>query len=399
MNIAQITPYYFPTTKWLGPVSIVHEISRYLLKKEYTVSIITSFPTEPFQPYEVLPKIKIFRYHKLKGLQTYFISPLLFFHFFRRQKYDIIHIHNYRNFFSDIGAFYAKIRKTPLILTPHGTLERNGAQRRGFASSQQIFDIYDKLTFCFAAKAAQWILFSSRQEKKYSNDYRTNNMVIPFGIDVNRFRKPIMKKSFHKKMDIEDDEFILLSVGRISREKNTLLLLKALKILKKTGYENITVVLVGELVSAIGGSKKNDYLTTIREFASKYGLLNKIKFVGGVYGEDLINIYLSSNIYVCVSLAENFCIPILEAAASRLPIVSTKVGIAPDFIDNMKSGVLLKNYTPTNLANEIRYLIDNKEVAEEIGKRAYLKAKKKYSWNKVGQEIEKIYLTALRDNI
>lgn len=140
MHIAQLAPYYFPTKRWIGPASVVHELSRYFSKLGNEVSIITSFPSEQINSYEVLPYTKLYHFAILKGMKTYSFSPFLPLHFLKNQKYDIFHIHAYRNFFSDLGALFSKIKKIPLILTPHGTLERNVAARRGFNSAQKFFN-------------------------------------------------------------------------------------------------------------------------------------------------------------------------------------------------------------------------------------------------------------------
>lgn len=389
MRIAQVTPYYFPSKGWIGPITVVHEISRQLASRNHEVSIITTVPSNSLACYESLPNVSVFRYKLLKGVKTYFIAPLALLHIIKQKKYDIIHIHGYRNFFADIGTFFSFSTRRPLIMTPHGALEQNVAQRRGFLFEQMKFDRYDRFVRDYVPRAAKRIFFSSKQEKRLSK-FKHKGVIVPFGVDIERFQKP-KSESFRKKLFIAEDEVVILSVARISLEKNTLMLLKALNIIKQKGFNNIKLVIVGESLSAVGRSNKKDYYAQITDYIKKYNLYNDIRIIKGLFGSDLVTAYSSADIFVLISLAENFCLPILEAAAVKLPIISTKVGVAPDFIADKKNGILLKNIEITELVEAIIFLIENPIQAKKMGKKAFEKAKKRYSWKIIGNKINQHY--------
>ena len=101
----------------------------------------------------------------------------------------------------------------------------------------------------------------------------------------------------------------ILSVGTIEERKNTLLAVKALHHLP----EELSLVLVG---------RPTKYDETIRQYAAKHGLTNRVKLLHGVSDEELPALYAGAEAFVYPSRYEGFGIPIIEAIAMGLPVVA-----------------------------------------------------------------------------
>ena len=101
----------------------------------------------------------------------------------------------------------------------------------------------------------------------------------------------------------------ILSVGTIEERKNTLLAVKALHHLP----EELSLVLVG---------RSTKYAETIRQYAAKHGLTNRVKLLHGVSDEELPALYAGAEAFVYPSRYEGFGIPIIEAIAMGLPVVA-----------------------------------------------------------------------------
>ncbi len=97
------------------------------------------------------------------------------------------------------------------------------------------------------------------------------------------------------------------------------------------------------------------------------------------------------NIYVCSSIKEGLPYTILEAMQAGLPIVSTNVGAIPEVITDGKSGLLVELKNPEQLAEKIKYLIDNPDIAKRLGEQAKKDVAEKFSLKQMIEKTEELY--------
>jgi len=135
---------------------------------------------------------------------------------------------------------------------------------------------------------------------------------------------------FYKRNDTCQSRPIhILYTGRIDRAKGLVDILDAIKILIDQGED-----LIFNLVGNIG--KDKSILEEINNKAINYGISNRIIFHGyKPLGEELFKFYKDSDIYIIASQnSEGFPRTIWEAMAHSLPVIATKVGSIPAFIEN-----------------------------------------------------------------
>lgn len=167
-----------------------------------------------------------------------------------------------------------------------------------------------------ACKVADVIIAVSEQTK--------NDIVIFFGINPNkikviyqavdeRFLKPSSKTEQQQiKIEYNLPTDFLLYVGTIEERKNLLSILKAIKDLP-----NQTLVVVG---------KKRNYFKHIQSYILQNNLTNRVFFPENISNADLPKIYSLAKAFVYPSLFEGFGIPIIEAIACKVPVITTKGG-------------------------------------------------------------------------
>ncbi len=167
-----------------------------------------------------------------------------------------------------------------------------------------------------ACKVADVIIAVSEQTK--------NDIVIFFGINPNkikviyqavdeRFLKPILETEQQQiKTEYNLPTDFLLYVGTIEERKNLLSILKAIKDLP-----NQTLVVVG---------KKRNYFKHIQAYILQNNLTNRVFFPENISNADLPKIYSLAKAFVYPSLFEGFGIPIIEAIACKVPVITTKGG-------------------------------------------------------------------------
>ena len=97
------------------------------------------------------------------------------------------------------------------------------------------------------------------------------------------------------------------------------------------------------------------------------------------------------DIYVSSSVKEGLPYSILEAMAAELPIITTAVGGVPEMIKDNDNGLLIEPKNYKILAEKIKYLIENKPLAQRLGQQARQDVKENFSKEKMIRETFKQY--------
>ncbi|WP_299229315.1 glycosyltransferase [uncultured Psychroserpens sp.] len=237
----------------------------------------------------------------------------------------VLHCHMYHGFLLGLihKLFYKNI---PIIFTLHSsTIENFGRKLMLYLTKP--FRVKD---IVFSINAKTWYL-------------KTKSEIIPNGVNFNELT-PASQRN-HKKTE----PFTFLFLGRLNTEKNPLRMVSAAQQLLAHNIENFVIDFVGrgimqsELESAIGNNKLSQHFNIL-------GFQNNIKpFLD------------KAHCLVLPSLWEGMPVSLIEAAAAKLPIISTPVGSIPDFLNNTNAYV-------SNLENFHMAMIDvynNYEVAIE----------------------------------
>ncbi|WP_201353784.1 glycosyltransferase [Hydrogenimonas urashimensis] len=205
------------------------------------------------------------------------------------------------------------------------------------------------------------ILFSKDQFKYF---YKKNYKIIPNGIDIKKYL--ISTQKF--------DKFTFLSVGRLEKQKNHLLLLECSKKLKERG-KRFQVLIAGK-----GKLRKNLERNIIQN-----NLENHVYLLGS--RSDIPELMAKSHVFVMPSLWEGLPIVLLEAGASKLPILTTPVGSIPSLV-NDSCGYLS---TLNDFCNSMELILDNYNIAINKATKMQKIIKDTYSINGITKKHEKIY--------
>lgn len=84
-------------------------------------------------------------------------------------------------------------------------------------------------------------------------------------------------------------------------------------------------------------------------------------------------------------------ITIIEAMASCLPVIASNVGGVRELVEDNKTGFLLHQQSPAELAKKIIYLLKNKNEAQKFGKLGKTKAEKEFSVSTMVKQYQNLY--------
>lgn len=196
------------------------------------------------------------------------------------------------------------------------------------------------------------------------------------GVDTELFEPRNDKSGLRKELGIEEDEIVVLYVGRLDLVKGVNYLLQAAKRIL-TNHDNIKFLIVGE------GSLRQKY----ERFAKN--LFQGIIFTG--WRSDVSKLMNIANIFILPSLSEGTANVVMEASASGLPVIATEVGEVPRIVSNSETGILVKPKDVDRLVEAIERLIENPLAAENMGERGRRRIEESYGWEIICDKLEGAY--------
>lgn len=287
--------------------------------------------------------------------------------YIKEKKIDIIHSHNYKsNFYAVLSGANMDIKK---ITTCHNWIGKN--------IKMKFYEYLDKLLLRRFDKV---IVVSEilRDEVTTSGVLSDKVIVVNNGINVNRFLVLSLKSQVRNSLGIEEEDYIVGTVGRLTPEKGHTYLLKAFKE-AVSEYPKMKLLIVGD------GMLKDSLETAAKRLA----LESKVIFTG--VREDIPQILNIMDVFVLPSLTEGSPMALLEAMVSKKSVIATKVGSIPEIIKDGYSGLLVEPGDVMHLSNAIKELFKNKEKAGFLSANAYETINEKYSAKKMGQKYVEIY--------
>jgi len=215
--------------------------------------------------------------------------------------------------------------------------------------------------------------------KRQYNISEEKLITIPNGIDINKF-KPINVDDLREKLKLDLNEKIILSLGKIVKQKGYHLLLKILPDILRN--YNVKLVIVG------AGS----YLSDLKKMAIKLGIKDRVIFTGKISDNDLLKYYNLADIFAFPTLRmEGLPLVVMEAMACKVPVVASRIGGIPTVIENEKDGLLIRPNDLEDLKDKILMLLEDEKFAKKIGKNARNKIVKKFSVDKMVDDTIKVY--------
>jgi glycosyltransferase involved in cell wall biosynthesis len=239
------------------------------------------------------------------------------------------------------------------------------------------FSLFERRAF--RQVAAAYMCSETVREVLEIKGFQKPAHIVPFGVDLDLF-KPADDAERR-----DNETFTVGFIGRLLPAKGLSVLVDALAQIKN---ENWRLLIVGD------GPERE---ATERRVA-EHGLQGRCRFVGAIPYHETPAYFQKLDVLVVptvttATIREQFGRVIVEAFACRVPVIGSTCGAIPEVIAD--AGIVAPENDPAALAAELRRVINNPRLRNDLAAAARERAEKHYTWERVAERIYAVYRQAL----
>lgn len=207
--------------------------------------------------------------------------------------------------------------------------------------------------------------------KKY---FKKDAVVARSGLDINQF-------SFNEHVLPVDGKVKLLTTGIFFPHRRFEDLITAVSLLQGEDFFDISLSIIGDY----NNDKK--YHRALVEQARLLGLEDRVKFLGKVSDEELIDTYKTHDIFIFPNHLQTWGLAVFEAMSCGLPVVVSRTSGASEVLKDRENAMLVNPKTPEEIKKAILELVSNPKFYFKISHAARKFVEQNLSWQKYAQEM------------
>ncbi|HEY0482125.1 MAG TPA: glycosyltransferase [Kofleriaceae bacterium] len=299
------------------------------------------------------------------------IDPILILRlarWLRRHRVDLVHTHNRMALI--YGAPAGRLARARVVHTKHGKNPRGGTRLAAGKLAARAVDAFVAVSDETADVA---------RRRREIDERRL--MVITNGIELGRFHPaPAGRERVRRELGIDAGAWVIGTVGRIAAEKNHALLVNAMAPLLGPGTR---LIIAGD----------GPLLPALTELVAARGVASFVHLLGARY--DVPDILNALDSFVLSSDTEGLPLVVLEAMATGLPVISTRVGGVPNVLEEGVTGFLVPAGDEQGLRDRAAQLRADPAATRALGERARSVAVSRYSAERMQRDYLELYARVL----
>lgn len=298
-------------------------------------------------------------FQKPPGFSIRFLNSLV--RFLKKERINVLHTHMLQ---ADLyGAAAVRISGGKHVLTLHGA--SIFSKRKG------------RTLMPLVSKHCTGMVAVSNALADEMRSLGGHAVMIHNGVDLQEIsRKMLSKETARKRLGIEEDVLVIGSVGNLRSVKNFPMLISSMSFLVREGI-NASCIIVGDGVD--------------RDLIERAGAnLGVTVYLLGIRS-DIPEILSAFDVYACTSEREGISMAILEAMATKLPIVATRVGGNPELVSEGETGFLATRGNSTEFASALKQLALVPSLREKMGRAGRERVEQRFSFSEMISSYESIY--------
>lgn len=273
----------------------------------------------------------------------------------RGNPFSLIHVN------TPIAAFITRFvankeRIKPIVYTAHGFHFYKGAPIMNWLLYYPLEKIAARWTDALITMNEEDYLAAQKlMQKTRGKAYKVHGV----GVDLSRYKKDDEARyKKRRELNIDEEQFVLLSIGEINKNKNQKQVIEAIALLPGDLKYKIVYLIAGK------GKQERE----IKSISAKYGLDKQVVFLG--YSEDIPNLINAADIVLSTSYREGLPKNVIEAMATEKPVIGTDIRGNRDLIKQGEIGLLVPVGDYKATAEAITKLITDKEFYVAVGNAA-----------------------------
>jgi len=348
-----------------GAENVVLNLSREMLKTSEYVPVIGCIVQDAFEQVAIYDKALScgIEAHKIVINNKKFPLDIISFLFMmRRINIDLVHSHGYK---ASIIAFFAMmLLRIPILPTCHLWFFGTGSPLRFRTMIAIEIFLYRFL------KIITVVSLSIKQTLVQRGVPSDRIHIIKNGINLDDFQ-PVdegERKRIREKLGLKIGTPVIMNLGRLTEQKAHCNIVHAARIMKSRELEFVVLIIgEGELREALS------------QQICEHGVETEVKLLG--FRDDARMLLQIADIFLLPSLDEGLPMAMLEAMASRVPVIATGVGDIPELFDSAEIGIQIPVNDVHAIAQAIEELLINRESNREYAENAHATILKYYSSN------------------
>jgi len=377
MRVLHITPAYYPSTYWGGPIFSVYALNNTLSNcEDIDLKVLTTDSAGA----QVSDRLDL---QNLAGLYSGYevifsrriagacISTELLMRLVPLIRWaDIIHLTATYSFPTIPTLFVCRYLQKPLVWSPRGAIldayEWEGTRKRG------IKRLWERFCNSIIRPGSVTLHVTSENERhaSLSRLSRAKAVIIPNGVTT--------LPCIPTREWMPEGRLRLIFMGRLSPKKGVENLLKGMRLLAKDKSVELTIY----------GTGDSQYKESLMQLAKDLDLLDKsVQFAGHVDGKDKRDAFLNADMCVVPSYTENFCMVVAEALGHGVPVVASH-GTPWVEVENKNCGLWVGN-SPEELVQAICDI--RSRDLEYMGRTGWEWMRDEYGWDAISRQMVDVY--------
>jgi glycosyltransferase involved in cell wall biosynthesis len=327
MKLLFVLPAYEPAWAFGGIVRCMSDLCRGLAARGHRVVVYTinadgtghSLPYVPADPVDQ-GGVQVYYFRSMFRRGSVFHSRELVAFLERTvETYDLVYCSATWQWLGVRTARVCQKHGVLLVIGPHGSFDDLRMRHHGMRKQ-----LFWKTFLRQEVESAAAIHFVSDYEKKQSTKWVgcRPSFVVPNAVDLKQFR-PIgpARATFRGRYGLNADRSLAITVARPDPIKRINLLIEAL-----SQESRVDLVIVGPMDGPVASSWHS--------LARQLGVAERVRWLGLLAGDDLVEAYSAADVFVLPSLDENFGLVVVEALACETPVIVTpEVGVWGEICD------------------------------------------------------------------
>ena len=291
----------------------------------------------------------------------------------KENNYDIVHVH------TPVAGVYGrflklKFRSLKTIYTVHGFHFHKGAPFLNWLIYYPIEKIMSRFTDTMITMNSED--YERAKTFKVKETYKVNGV----GVDLDKYSLENFDRNvIREKLDLRDNDFVILMIAEVNKNKNHKQMIDAIEILKNKGIENIKVICAGDGV----------IFDEVSDYIKERNLQDNIRMLG--FRTDVNELIVACDIGILMSYREGLPRNIMELMACGKPVIGTDIRGIRDLVEDNINGYLVSVGDSQSTADKIESMYRKEEVLKNMSYNAN-NIIQKYSVEHVVASIEKILI-------